>query len=163
MADKSYLNLPAAFPVGIRRNNPGNLKKGKLVAYPGLTDRNDTGRGPQFYAFKTMAYGMRAMIALVLSRIVKQGCTTIAKLGPKYTNPKVDDTAYWVKLVGQFSGINPNAILTTDHDTMKKLVLAIARKECGPFPRHENGKTATIDGQDFEDGWALLQTPAPLA
>lgn len=160
MGAKSYLHLPATFPVGIRRNNPGNLAKGKNVSYLGLTDRPDTGRGPHFYAFENMAYGMRAMIQLVLSRITKGGCTTIAKLGPKYAPPSENNTAQWIKDVSKRAGIGPNATLGTDHDTMKKLVMAIALKEVGS-PWHKNGITATIDPQDFEDGWAMLQTPMP--
>jgi hypothetical protein len=164
MVTKSYLHLPAAFPVGIRRNNPGNLVKGKSVAYLGQTTRVDTGRGPLFYCFENMAYGMRAMIQLVLSRITKGGCTTITKLGPKYTNPKVDNTPQWIRDVSSRAKIGPNETLKTDKASIKKLVMAIVQKEVGS-PWHKNGVTATIDAQDFEDGWALLEAPSapPLA
>ena len=162
MASKSYLHLPSTFPVGIRRNNPGNLAKGKAVGYLGLTDRPDTGRGPKFYCFQSMAYGMRAMIQLVLSRITKGGCTTITKLGPKYAPPSENNTAEWIHDVAKRAGISPNATLGTDHDSMKKLVMAIALKEVGS-PWRKGGVVATIDAQDFEDGWALLSAPAPLA
>lgn len=161
MAQKSYLNLGPIFPVGIRRNNPGNLRKGKNVQYPGLTERVDTGRGPLFYAFENMAYGMRAMIQLVMSRIAKGEQNTIAKLGPYYAPPKENDTAKWIADVSKRAGIKPNAKLSTDKETVKKLVLAIALKEVGS-PWRKNGVVATIDENDFEDGWALLQPP-PLA
>jgi hypothetical protein len=159
MAQKSYLTLGPAFPIGIRRNNPGNLRKGNNVPYPGLTERVDTGRGPQFYAFENMAYGMRAMIQLVLSRITKGGLNTIAKLGPNYAPPKENNTAEWIATVSKKAGIKSTSPLGTDKATLKKLVLAIALKEVGS-PWRKNGAVATIDAQDFEDGWSLLEQPA---
>ncbi|MGI4862476.1 MAG: hypothetical protein ACRYFZ_01020 [Janthinobacterium lividum] len=109
-----------------------------------------------------MAYGMRAMIQLVLSRITKSGCTTIAKLGPKYAPPSENNTASWIAEVAKKAGIKSTATLGTDKATIKKLVMAIVSKEVGS-PWHKGTVTATIEGQDFEDGWALLQTTPMLA
>lgn len=163
MAIKSYLHLQAkdGFPVGIRRNNPGNLRRGKNVGYPGVTDRPDTGRGPQFYAFENMAFGMRAMIVLVLSYIVKGQFNTITKLAHKYAPPNENNTAQWIAQVSKRASLSATAPLTADKDTVKRLVMAIALKEVGS-PWRKAGVVASITPDDFEDGWALLAAP-PVA
>jgi hypothetical protein len=161
MATKSYLHLTyqQGFPVGIRRNNPGNLR-GKRGIYLGETVKpgGDTATGQTYYAFENMGYGMRAMIQLLLSRITKGGYDTIAKLGKVY--PAKSAAAEWVAAVAKNAGIKSTAKLGTDKATIKKLALGIVRKEVGS-PWRKNGTVATIDEQDFEEGWALLQ-PAPM-
>ena len=161
MATKSYLHLTykQGFPVGIRRNNPGNLR-GKKGLYVGETVKpgGDTATGQTYYAFENMGYGMRAMIQLLLSRIMKSGCDTITKLGKVY--PAKSAAAEWVAAVSKNAGIKSTAKLDTDKTTIKKLALAIVRKEVGS-PWRKAGVVASIDEQDFEEGWALL-FPEPM-
>lgn len=158
---KTYLQLTAAqgFPIGIRRNNPGNLR-GKRGLYAGETTKpsGDTAAGQTYYAFENMAYGMRAMIQLLISRIVKGNYNSIKKLATVYPAPSA--RAEWTAGVAKNSGLSATATLAPDKATIKKLTMGIIKKEVGS-PWRKAGVTASIDAQDFEEGWALLY-PEPM-
>ncbi|GAA4352955.1 hypothetical protein GCM10023185_13100 [Hymenobacter saemangeumensis] len=157
---KSYLHLSVPFFVGFRRNNPGNLAKSSRN-FPGIVAKPDTGRGNKFFAFASVAHGFRALIEVLMVRISTPRTNTIRKLGPVYAPPHENDTAAWVKTVAKYAGMNPDTPLTVDKQVIKRLALAIIKKETGLKQKHGN-TVATFSEEDFEDGWALLQAP-PLA
>jgi hypothetical protein len=154
---KSYLHLSSAFPIGIRRNNPGNLAKTNHP-YPGVTTRPDTGRGPQFLAFVDMAHGLLAANILLVSYI-GSGLNTITKISARYLEKGTKPAArnLWIGQVSRYSGLKANQVLTTDAATLRSLCLGIIMKEVGlKFTR--GGVTATITQQDYDDALALLAT-----
>lgn len=160
MSQKSYLHLAVPFFVGFRRNNPGNLAKSSR-SFPGVVSKPDTGRGNVFYAFASVAYGFRALIEVLLTRIQNPKTNTIRKLGPIYAPPHENDTNLWIKQVSKYSGIGPDTPFTLNKDVIKRLALGIIKKEAG-LSQKVGSVTAKFEDSDFEDGWALLQGP-PLA
>lgn len=159
MAAKSYLHLGVPFFVGFRRNNPGNLAKSSR-AFQGVVSKPDTGRGNVFFAFATVAYGFRALIEVLLARTQSPKTNTIRKLGPIYAPPHENNTAQWIQQVSKYSGIGPDTPIAVNKDVIKRLAMAIIKKEAG-LVQKVGSVTAKFEDQDFEDGWALLQSPAP--
>jgi hypothetical protein len=86
---------------GIRNNNPGNLRKtgipwlGKVV--PG-TDAS-------FEQFKTMPYGIRAMLLDIIGKH-KRGLNTIQELISVWAPPVENDTSGYINSVATRSGIS---------------------------------------------------------
>lgn len=164
MASNSYLHLTAAqkFPIGIRRNNPGNLR-GKKGLYPGETAKpgGDTKEGQTYYAFVDMAHGLAAMARLAMSRIVT-GSNTIRKLQRKYSVPTSEkQRAEWIAKVAKNSGFGADQALSTDKASIHKLCWGLIKTESG-LVFNRGGITARITDEDFEDAWDIISNP-PLA
>jgi|GEM_PF-4546344 len=154
---KSYLHLSVPFFVGFRRNNPGNLHKSSRQ-FPGAVVKPDTGRGNSFFAFASVAHGFRALIEVLMARITNPKTNTIRKLGPVYAPSHENDTAGWIKTVAKYAGMKPDTELTLDKQVIKRLALAIIKKETG-LKQKVGATTATFTEEDFEDGWTMLQAP----
>lgn len=137
----SYLGK-SGLPLGMKRNNPGNIVRG--ANYQGELFL-DQGR---FAQFESWAYGIRAMITLLIKYITKGSsypnpCVTtpqntirliINQWAPKLScggdNPDnaVDE---YVKFVSAKTGFPANQVLTADKTTLRKLVMAMSRVEQG--------------------------------
>jgi len=131
---------------GYRNNNPGNIrltyKDGKKYYWKGEIDGTDTA----FKTFKNMAYGYRAIFAL-LKEYIGKGYNTIEKIIGRYAPSSENNTNAYVSTVTKKVGITKDTkIGTSDLVTLTKLVSAISFVENG-LPANEI---------DIEEGKKLL-------
>ncbi len=134
-----------SLPRGIRNNNPGNIRisnndwKGKVP--------KDLNTDKKFEQFTELKYGVRAMTVLMRNWIKKGTANTIEKVVNRFAPPTENNSLNYVQLVSQWTGIPKDQILDIDKETMKKLVLAMARKENGG---------GHIKESHFEEAWQLV-------
>jgi hypothetical protein len=130
--------------IGLRNNNPGNLRPPS-----GLPWEGQTGTNGGFAVFKDLTYGIRAL-AIDLGNAIKEGYGTITDLITHYAPPNENNTQAYINAVSDYTGLAPDDPIPADLDTLKSLVLAIAD--------HENGskEAALIPDQDVNDGLRLI-------
>lgn len=139
----SYLGF-SNLPRGIRNNNPGNLKissspwRGKIPP-----ERNTDGT---FEQFQNYAYGLRAMIKLLLN-YMGDGKTTIRQIIRKYAPSTDNNTEAYVQAVSQAINFLPDTPLPATRTVVSALVRSMAR--------HENGMNAVTQRQ-LNEAWNLI-------
>lgn len=136
---RSYSN----YPLGIRNNNPGNIR-------PGDNWVGMVGTNKNFIVFKDIHHGLRAL-AIDLSNKIHKGYNTIQKIIERYAPPSENNTPSYVQAVSLSTGIGSQDKLTANFDTLKKLMRAVVS--------HENGKAmadSVIKDSDLEKGIALM-------
>ena len=130
-------------PRGIRNNNPGNLRRSR-DNWQGLRKEQTD---PQFFQFKTMAYGYRALIRTLQNYRRIHSLRTIEEMIARWAPENENNTAAYVKAVCQDLQVpatyEPDV---DDRDTMCALAAAISRVE--------NGLPAVME--DVRAGWELL-------
>jgi len=131
---------------GYRNNNPGNIRltyrDGKKYYWKGEIDGTDT----SFKTFKNIAYGYRAIFAL-LKEYIGKGYNTIEKIISRYAPSSENNTNAYVTTVTKRVGITKDTkIGASDLVTLTKLVSAISFVENG-LPANE---------VDIEEGKKLL-------
>ena len=130
-------------PRGIRNNNPGNLRRSR-DNWQGLR-REQT--DPQFFQFKTMAFGYRALIKTLQTYRRKHGLQSIAELISRWAPNNENHTQAYIRAVCQDLQVpatyEPDV---DDRDTMCDLAAAISRVE--------NGQPA--DMEEVHAGWEML-------
>lgn len=133
-------------PRGIRNNNPGNIIISSQNNWEGAIP-HDINTDGKFEQFKTYAYGVRAMIKLILKYMNEYKLSTLESIVYRWNagNPN------YVKYVAEKSGIAPTAKITANKETIKKLVQGIADFENGI---KLNEKTAVPD-ELFEAAWSI--------
>lgn len=140
----SYLgqhNLPR----GMRNNNPGNLRissnawQGKIPA-----SMNTDGAFEQFYNY---AYGIRAMIKLLIHYMTVKKLVTIRDIISTYAPSSENDTNAYIRNVATATGFPPDWPLSPSPDTLRRLVIAMSRVE--------NGREAITTDQ-FNRAWSLV-------
>ena len=116
-------NAPSGAPIGIRNNNPGNIRP-SLIPWIGQIGTNGG-----FAAFDTPAHGIRAIFKNLKSYINSHGLHTIPAIASRWT--ATQQTA-WASNVARFSGISPNeAINPNDFLMMGPLAHGIVGAENG--------------------------------
>lgn len=140
--NQSFLGTNKAIPRGIRNNNVGNLKLGSS-AWKGKIE-NSKNTDQVFEQFTTYAYGIRAMIYLLINNYINKGYNTISKIINKYTG---NNTSY-MNYVSQRTGFGLDQVISPTKENIKKLVQAMAK--------FENGREAVLNSQ-FENGWSLFK------
>lgn len=127
---------------GLRNNNPGNIRISKTTYLGEVSPSQDKA----FKQFSTIAWGYRAMFVLLFT-YHKNGHQTIRKMVSRYAPPVENDTEGYIRLVTQWSGIQPDKILLpTDPVQMLPIVSAMSRVENG-IPAVE---------ADVRSGWDLF-------
>ncbi len=128
---------------GLRNNNPGNIRRSR-VRYEGEVPSADV----SFKAFRSMAYGYRAIFVLLDSYRRKYGLCTIRQMLNRYAPPSENFTEGYVRYVVTQTGIAPDESLDTlsPHD-MVPFVAAISKVE--------NGVAARM--ADVWAGWGLFE------
>ena len=89
-------------PVGIRNNNPGNIRSSK-VAWQGQTGASPLG----FCIFDTPANGLRALCKQLLTDEVVHGCRTVQEIITRWAPPKENNTKAYIKDVSDRMKISP--------------------------------------------------------
>jgi hypothetical protein len=135
---------------GIRNNNPGNLIKsgipwlGKVVP----------GTDPTFEQFKTMPYGIRAMLLDIIGKH-KRGLDTIKELIYVWAPPFENDTEAYINNVATRTGISKFVIYSPTKDNFLKIVKAMAYSENGP-------DVLLIPDKDWNEGWRLASSRSDI-
>ena len=127
------------YPLGIRNNNPGNLRTGE--SWQGATGANSG-----FVVFSDLSYGIRAAATVLVNNITDQGNNTIRKLISKYAPPSENNTDAYISAVSNSTGIAPDEKIGTDTQTLVKMLHAIFI--------HENGaaQASLITDADILEG-----------
>lgn len=125
-------------PVGIRNNNPGNLRYLKDWGWPGITGKDER----NFAIFETPEHGLAEFIRQ-LRRDQKRGLLSLEQLLPKYA-PASDnnDTEAYIKKVSERTNIPRNRALNLN-DPLEQMSVMKA------FVLHENGRPH----EGWDDEW----------
>lgn len=114
-------------PLGIRQNNPGNIRYSSVNNWTG-----QTGNGSGYVIFSAPEYGYRALFKLLKTYINTHGLDTIAKIGQRWAPPSENPTSAWVSNVALMSGVSQHAkINPNDQATMIKIARGITGAENG--------------------------------
>ena len=115
-------------PRGLRNCNPLNIRHSKSRWKGMARDQTD----PAFVRFTTMAYGYRAAFCLLRTYRVKYGYNTLRKIIKRWAPPSENNTERYIQNVSQWTGIDPDKILTCqDANAMIQIVAAMSRMENG--------------------------------
>jgi len=134
--------------LGIRNNNPGNLRSG-------INWKGAIGANKGFTVFDTVEHGIRAMATDIRTKINK-GQNTLTKYITIYAPPSENDTTAYINRVSDSTGFAPNEKLMPDPTTLFKLVKAHIRVE--------NGNDANlVSDKMIQDGIAMMGNGIPPA
>lgn len=122
-------------PRGIRNNNPGNLDRGS--PWQGLV----AGPDPRFCTFADPAYGIRAIAITLITYYDKRKADdkspvdTVGEIITRWAPPVENNTAAYIRYVCRVMGVAPDEHVNLHlYDTLRPLVEAIIRHECGRGP-----------------------------
>jgi hypothetical protein len=138
---KSFLNI-AGYPLGLRNNNPGNLRTGDN--WQGMIGEN---KG--FVVFQDLAHGIRAL-AIDLRTKINSGYNTIDLIAYRYAPPSENNTVAYIARLSDYTGLSETRLLTADADILKRLIRAIITIEVG------TGFTALVTDADIHEGLAMV-------
>lgn len=120
----------AKLPLGIRNNNPGNLRPGS--DWQGLAD-------PPVYknylVFKTPIYGLRAMTINLRNQQRKHGLRTVRAIITKYAPSFENNTEAYIAAASKALGVLPDQQIDLENSaTLGRFVRAIITHENGRGP-----------------------------
>ena len=128
---------------GLRNNNPGNIRLGK-VRYKGERAKSSD---KAFRQFESVEWGYRAMFVLLHTYALKHGCNTLRKIINRYAPPSENHTENYIRRVAHATHLSPDEkISTTDKGVMTVIVAAMSEVE--------NGVKANME--DIWRGWELF-------
>lgn len=128
---------------GLRNNNPGNIRLGK-VRYKGERAKSSD---KAFRQFESMEWGYRAMFVLLHTYALKHNCHTLRKIINRYAPPSENHTENYIRRVTNATHLSPDErISTTDKGVMTAIVAAMSEVE--------NGVKANME--DIWRGWELF-------
>lgn len=128
---------------GMRNCNPLNIRR-TADLWQGLAERQPD---PEFFSFRSMAWGYRAAFILLRTYCHKYGRHTIRSIIARWAPPTDgNDTDNYIRKVCALTGFDANKPLNPyDPEHMGPLVAAMSRVECG-----EKAVMSQI-----KKGWAL--------
>lgn len=111
--------------IGMNLNNPGNIRTSKII-YFGEDGKDRFG----LKSFKTLDYGIRALLSLLTHYIRHDKLTTIKAIITKYA-PENDgnNTKIYIQNVSIWTGFRSDQPLAYERDTIIKLAYAIIKQE----------------------------------
>lgn len=130
-------------PRGLRNCNPGNIRKSKQ-AWVGLADKQPD---KEFFTFRSMAYGYRALIKTLRTYRILHGCITVKDMITRWAPPAENDTAAYIRAVCLDMQVPESYPVSLD-DKAALVQLAAA------ISKHENGIEANLE--DVEAGYELV-------
>lgn len=133
----------AGLPIGLRNNNPGNLRPG-LLPWVGQTGSNGG-----FCTFKDCSFGIRALAVDLSNKITSDGLDTITDIISKYAPPSENDTQAYINAVCDSTGWNADDEIDFNSGNLANLIQAIIE--------HENGSASSqISNADIIEGINLM-------
>lgn len=140
---KDFRTGYSSYPLGIRNNNPGNLRP-----IDGVTWKGQASIVNNFLVFENLTYGLRAL-ATDLTNKYNRGLDTITKIISVYAPPSENNTAAYITAVSNATGIGADTKLSLTKDTLLRFMRAIINHECGP----DTSKiSAIISDSDIQAG-----------
>lgn len=145
---KNFLNQ-AGLPIGLRNNNPGNLR-------PGDNWQGMIGQSGGFITFQDCSWGLRAL-AIDLRSKISNGYDTISLIIDRYA-PTADnnDTAAYIQSVVRTTSIPANKILIADGATLGALMRGIINVELG------SQYAGMINSADIAEGISKMGVTIPV-
>ena len=130
-------------PRGIRNNNPGNIRITK-DKWQGLREVQED---KEFFQFKAMKWGYRAMIRTLQNYRKRHGCETIADFIRRWAPPSENNTVTYIRFVCEKMGV-PSVFVPNveSKPAMCMFAYAISFFENGVEPQME----------EISEGWDLL-------
>ena len=122
---------------GIRNNNPLNIRRVAGQRWKGeiLPSIQGGDGGGSFVRFETIEWGIRAAFVLLRTYSIKYKANCIQDIISRWAPPSENDTEKYIKNVCLWSGLGGLQRLT--EEDWPKLVLAMARQECGALLSEE--------------------------
>lgn len=118
----------ASMSRGLRNNNPGNIRLGK-VCYKGEKMKSSD---KAFRQFESVEWGYRAMFVLLHTYALKHNCHTLREMINRYAPPSENHTENYIRRVAHATHLSPEeAISTTDEGVMTAVVAAMSEVENG--------------------------------
>ena len=118
-------------PLGIRNNNPLNIRFSPMNNWKG-----QTGSNKGFCVFESLEFGYRAALVL-LSNYQRKGYDTVAKIVSHWAPASENDTEAYIDYVatsvvdGLMHPIIDANTRITDFETLAQICWAMSRFECG--------------------------------
>jgi hypothetical protein len=137
---KSYLNI-AGLPLGLRNNNPGNVRPLYYETWQGQIGTNQG-----FAVFENMAYGIRAM-AKDIKGDIQEGTNTIRKIITEYS---ATDRLTYTNYVAINLNLSPDQTLVASDNVLFSLCRQMINFEIGSSYIHY------VTDQDIWEGIALM-------
>jgi len=137
------VNTHDTLPLGIRNNNPGNLR---AAVGPDFKSHIVDG----FNHFATMEEGTRSLFYLIHQYYFHIGLRTLPAFLGRYAPASENDLKAYEIAVGRALGLNPLSVTTTDLFLDRPwraidMARAIIRVECGPAPYNAQFKGEWVD------------------
>lgn len=130
---------------GIWNKNPGNLEQGE--SWQGLAENQTDSR---FCVFKSMEYGIRALIKTLITYTTKRGCKSVYDIIHRWAPTNENNTQAYINSVCKRVGVEPREEL--DFKADPTLYLDIAKA----IAFHENGNDAKlITEEQWNQGYEL--------
>lgn len=130
-------------PRGLRNCNPGNIRITK-DKWQGLREEQTD---KEFFQFKEMKWGYRALMRTLQNYRKRHGCETIADFIRRWAPPSENNTATYIRFVCQKMGV-PSLYVPNVDDKVTMCMMAYA------ISYFENGEAPVME--DIADGWDLL-------
>lgn len=112
---------------GYKNNNPGNIRLNPYILWEGQIIGDD----PSFVKFKSMTFGIRALMKLLIN-YEKRGYNTISKILNRYAPPNENNTNNYIQIVSKKLGIPKDKILNlSDKRILINLTKSIIFVEIG--------------------------------
>lgn len=128
---------------GLRNCNPGNIRSSGVLYLGEVRPSKDR----EFKQFRTMAWGYRALFALLQSYALRYRLTTLRGIVARYAPPSENDTGAYLDALCRWTGFGPDeAVDHRDRDAMVAVASAVSRME--------NGVAAVAD--EVAEGWRLF-------
>ena len=117
---------------GLRNNNPLNIRRVAGTRWKGQSSFQGD---KDFVQFERMEWGIRAAFVLLRTYAIKYKANCIQDIITRWAPPSENDTEKYIKNVCLWSGLGGLQRLT--EEDWPKLVLAMARQECGALLSEE--------------------------
>lgn len=122
-------------PRGLRNNNPGNIDynpSNKWQGQVGIEDDLPEHIKPRFAKFKSMEYGVRAIVKLLQTYEQRYKADTVREIVSRYAPTNENKTDKYIENVCKWSGLTPDQKISAfSKQDLTRLVPAIIRQECG--------------------------------
>ena len=130
-------------PRGIRNCNPGNIRITK-DKWQGLREVQED---KEFFQFKAMKWGYRAMIRTLQNYRKRHGCETIADFIRRWAPPSENNTVTYIRFVCEKMGV-PSVFVPNVENKAAMCMFAYA------ISFFENGVEPQME--EISEGWELL-------
>ena len=131
-------------PLGLRNNNPGNLRD------VGIGWEGKIGSNKNFVVFEDVSWGIRAMVINFHTSITIHGNYTLHNYITRYAPPIENDSAKYIQIVSQKTGIAPSEKIHFDFEKLKLILRAQFDVEIGPK------YSELITNEDVYEGFSRL-------